>query len=361
VDLVKLLAVGDISLRSKNGNNPFKKVKRAFKEKDILFGNLETVLSNKGKEVEKAVPLHTSPYKVKYLKDASFDIFNLANNHLLDLGIEGFNENLEVLSRNGIKFIGVANQRFNNSYSVVEKSGVKLGFLGYCESGFRDYKNNIFINKIDEKTITNDIGRIKRECDVVIVSLHWGIEKVFYPSPKQIELAHRLIDNGADIILGHHPHVSQGIETYKNGIIAYSLGNFQFQFDPNECSGIKNKRTNQTIILSLIISKNGLQNYNIIPVKIDECLLPTLVSQNEGREILQFISNVSKPINNKEMSEPRWFEEISEEYLSGSIKSWIFRIKKYGIKHFLKFCKWLISPFVIRCYIGLLKQKLRRI
>ena len=82
MNLVKLLAVGDIFLQSKNGNNSFEKVKRVFKEKDILFGNLESVLSNKGKEAEKAVPLHTSPDKVKYIKDASFDVLNLANNHI---------------------------------------------------------------------------------------------------------------------------------------------------------------------------------------------------------------------------------------------------------------------------------------
>lgn len=136
MSIVNLMAVGDIFLQSKNGNDPFEKIKRVFKEKDILFGNLETALSNKGKEVEKAVPLHTSPDEVKYLKDTSFDILNLANNHVFDLGIDGFNETLEVLSRNDIQFIGVANQKFNSSYLIVKKRGIKLGFLGYCESGF---------------------------------------------------------------------------------------------------------------------------------------------------------------------------------------------------------------------------------
>ncbi|NQU99418.1 MAG: CapA family protein [Parcubacteria group bacterium] len=355
--LIKLLAVGDIYLQSKKGNNPFEEVKGVFREKDILFGNLETVLSNKGKEVDKAVPLHTSPDKVKYLKDASFDVFNLANNHILDLGIEGFNETLEILSWNDIQFIGVNNQKFSNRYLIIEKKGLKIGFLGFCESGFRDYKNNIIINKIDEKTITNDIERIKEKCDVVIISLHWGFDNVLYPSPKQIELAHRIIKSGGNIILGHHSHVVQGIEEYKGGLIAYSLGNFQFF---NSSIKKEEKRNDYSIVLSMSINKNGLMDYDLIPVKINENFTPYLISQYESKKVIDSILEISKPIVSKEISEARWFKEISEEYLLGNIKSWIFRIKKYGFKHFLEFCKWLVSPFVIRCYIGLLKQIIKR-
>jgi len=128
---LKLIAVGDICLKTKNNMHPFKNVKQAYKYKDILFGNLETVLSNRGKEVEKAVLLHASPKKVEYLKDAEFDILNVANNHIMDLGLEGFNDTLEVLNRNDLKFVGAGNQKFNHSYAIVERKGIKLGFLGY--------------------------------------------------------------------------------------------------------------------------------------------------------------------------------------------------------------------------------------
>ena len=96
------------------------------------------------------------------------------------------------------------------------------------------------------------------------MSLHWGIEKAFYPSPKQVALAHKLIDSGATIILGHHPHVIQGIENYKSGLIAYSLGNFQFAFDPKECSNENNKRTNQSFILKVRINKQEIESYDIV-------------------------------------------------------------------------------------------------
>jgi len=147
---VRLLAVGDIFLKTKNNVHPFGNMNSVFRNKDILFGNLETVLSNRGKEVEKAILLHASPEKVEYLKDAGFDILNVANNHIMDLGLEGFNDTLEVLNRNDLKFIGAGNRKFNNSYAFVESKGIKLGFLGYYEGGFKNSKKGIFINRVNE-------------------------------------------------------------------------------------------------------------------------------------------------------------------------------------------------------------------
>ena len=348
---LKLIAVGDICLKTKNNIPPFENVKKAFRDKDILFGNLETVLSNRGKEVEKAISLHASPDKVKYLKAAGFDILNVANNHIMDLGWEGFNDTLEVLNRNNLKFIGAGNQKFNNSYALVERKGIKLGFLGYYSGGFGDIKKGVFINRINDD-IYRDIKNLKLKCDVVIVSLHWGIENVFYPSPKQIKLARNLIDAGSSLILGHHPHVVQGIERYKNGLIVYSLGNFQFIAD--------RKKNRSSVILTAKINKNGIEDYNIIPVKIDENFIPCVMNNQDTQEMLSFIDKISLPIIEERLNEKRWFEEISREHLVGNMKSWIVRIKKYGIKHLLQCIKWLISPFTVKCYLGLLRQRLRK-
>jgi hypothetical protein len=357
---MKLLAVGDISLIWRNDYDPFKYIKPILSEKDILFGNLETVLSVSGKKAEKAVLVNTDPGNIIYIKDSGFDIVNLANNHILDLGVEGFNNTLDVLNSNKIKFIGVGSNKYTNKYPVIEKNDIRLGFLGYYSSGFVDTKNNIFINEINEKKIASDIQKIKENCDVVIVSLHWGVEKVFYPSPKQIFFAHNLIEIGANVVLGHHPHVLQGIEEYKDGIIIYSLGNFQFVYDKQECHGKDSKRTNQTIVLSLDINKKGVEHYDIIPVKINDHYCPILPDVSEEKEILEFIYKISKPIKNGEINKKFWFEEISAEYIFGNYKSWIIRVRRYGIKHFMKFLKWLVSPFNIRCYIGFMRRKLKR-
>ena len=349
---LRLIAVGDICLKTKNNMHPFENVKSAFRDKDILFGNLETVLSNQGKEVEKAVLLHASPEKVEYLKDAGFDILNVANNHIMDLGWGGFNDTLEVLNRNDLKFIGAGNQKFNHSYTIVERKGIKLGFLGYYEGGFKNFKKGVFIDRVNENEISAGIKHLKSKCDVVIVSLHWGIENIFYPSPKQIKLARNLIDAGSSLVLGHHPHIVQGIERYKNGLIVYSLGNFQFIAD--------REKNRSSVILTVRINKNGIEDYKIIPVKIDENLIPCVMNNQNTQEMLSFINKISLPIIEERLNEKRWFEEISREHLVGNMKSWIVRIKKYGIKHLLQCIKWLISPFTVNCYLGLLRQRLKK-
>jgi poly-gamma-glutamate synthesis protein (capsule biosynthesis protein) len=345
---LKVMAVGDISLQTRNNKHPFENVKEVFKSKDILFGNLETVLSHEGKKAKKAVLLYSSPKNVKYLKDVDFDALNAANNHILDLGVEGFRETLDMLDKNRLKFIGANNDKSNSNHLILKRNGVKLGFLGYTIGRFK-VPEGISINKLKEKKIIADIEAIKDKCDFVIVSLHWGTENVFYPSPKQIGLAHDLIDHGATLILGHHPHVIQGIEEYKNGLIAYSLGNFQF--DPI----VSQSKTNKSIVLCMDFGEETIKNYEIIPVAINRDFLPTVVKGQAKNEMLRFISEISKRVSNGEVTSKWWFEEIAGEYLSGNMRSYVIRIKRYGVMPIIECGIWLITPFCIRCYLGIVR------
>ncbi|MHA1341274.1 MAG: CapA family protein [Promethearchaeota archaeon] len=346
---LKLLAVGDISLNVKNNEDPFKSVNHLFKEKDILFANLETVITNYDiPREQKLIYLRTSKENVVYLKNNKFDIINIANNHILDYGPKGFNDTLEVLNQNGILFIGAGNHKFNQPQIIIGKKDIKVGFLGYKEGRFNNTNNYIFINTICEKKIIFDIKKIKSKCDIVVISLHWGIENVFFPSPLQIKLAKKLIDAGAFLILGHHPHIVQGIEKYKNGLIVYSLGNFQFLSYKE-----KNKKS---IILSVKINKYGIVDFEIIPVKINEEFKPFIMNKEESNKMLSFINAISQPILKGEITKNWWFGQIAREYITFNTQFWITRIKKYGIKHFLKFIEWLISPFNLQCYLALLKN-----
>jgi len=357
---VTLMAVGDISLQTKHNKPPFDLIKAAFVEKDVLFGNLETSLSSRGRPAEKAVVLNTLPDKALYLKEAGFDVLNVANNHIMDMGPDGVHETLKVLDQHDLFFIGVRTNFFDQSWVAIEKRGIRLGFLGYY-AGRDSLKGGIWINRIHLPQIIRDIEFLRHKCDFIVVSLHWGIEKAFYPSPKQVALAHKLIDSGATIILGHHPHVIQGIERYKNGLIAYSLGNFQFEFDPEECSGRRNKRTNQSFILSIELSKDGLEGYDIIPIMINEDFVPYIPIVEKQEEIRHFLSEISKPLERGVLTERWWFEQIAWEYLSGNMKSFIVRIKSYGFMHFLQCIRWLLSPFCLRCYAAIIRRGIKRI
>lgn len=347
---LRLMAVGDISLQMRKHEYPFKNVKEVFDNKDVLFGNLETVLSTQGVNAKKSVVLQSHPKNIGYLKDAKFDVLNFANNHVLDLGVEGFKNTLDILKKNNFDVIGANDNEYAPQYLLLERNEVKLGFLGYTIGRFKVPKG-IAINKIDDKNILADIEHIKNKCDFIIVSLHWGTENVFYPSPKQIDLAHSLIDHGATLILGHHPHVIQGIEKYNDGLIAYSLGNFQF--DPK----LSQSKTNESIILNVNFDKNGIKDYDITPVIINDDFSPVLIEGEVKEKILNFVSKISLPISKGEITNKWWFEEIGGEYLSGNMNSYVTRIKRYGLMPLLECCVWLIMPFCIRCYAGILRRK----
>jgi poly-gamma-glutamate capsule biosynthesis protein CapA/YwtB (metallophosphatase superfamily) len=348
---IKLLSVGDITLQTKDDKDPFENVLHIFEKKDILFGNLETVLSDTGEKAKKSVVLCSSPNTVKYLKDVNFDVLNIANNHILDLGTEGFKNTVDSLNDNNLNYIGADNDKSKSKSLILEKNGLKLGFLGYTIGRFKE-TNTISPSKLNEKEIILDITSLKDKCDFVVVSLHWGTENVFYPSPKQVDLAHRLVDAGATLILGHHPHVIQGIEKYNNGLIAYSLGNFQFD------TKLSQSKTNDSIILSVDFDENGIKNHEVIPVVIDDDFLPKVAEDAVKKNILNFISDISQPLVNKEITNKWWFEEIGEEYLIGNLNSYVTRIKKYGLMPFLECCVWLITPFCLKCYAGLIRRNI---
>lgn len=349
---VSLIAVGDIFLKTKNVNDdPFRYIK-SFLNKDFIFGNLEVVLSNKGVRIQKRVVLKTYPDRVNYLINAGFNIVNIANNHILDYGVEGYKDTLDILDKKEICYIGTPKQT-KYPYKVVEKNGVKIGFLGYSGGDGR------YISKIDEKEIIKDINNLKGYADIIIISLHWGVEYFFYPMPDQQKLARNLIEAGADIILGHHPHVVQGIEKYQKGIAIYSLGNFQFGIELAKDF----ERTNESFIIEFELSKRGVENYKIIPIKINENYQPIELAGKEKEDFLCFIETISKPLPRNEISENKWFEEYSKIYIKNfklSIGACIFKIKNYGIKHLLYFIIWLISPFCIKCYIGIIRSEFKK-
>lgn len=351
--MIKLLAVGDIFLKTKNNQNPFEDVKKVFKEKDILFGNLETVLSEKGKKAEKFALISTSPDKVKFLNELNFDVLNLANNHILDRDFDGLKDTINTLNHNCLNYIGI-NKNNENQKLLIERNGIKFGFIGYAE-GESYSRKDISISKIDEDKILADIEVLKNKCDLIVVSLHWGIENVFYPSPEQITLSHKIIDGGATLILGHHPHIIQGLEKYKNGLIIYSLGNFNFD------QKLSKSKTNKSIILSVNLSKIGIVDYETIPIEINENFIPNLIEGDNKQEILDILSCISKPITENKITENWWFEQIGKEYLTSNWDSFMKRIKNYGIKHLIALIYWLISPFCIKCYFGILRSTIKKL
>jgi len=349
--MLELIAVGDISLASPEGCDPFEGVARYLRAGDIVFGNLETSLCDPGAETEKEIVLRASPGMAAYLHQAGFTILSVANNHALDLGPAGLSQTLATLLQHDIRFVGAGSRLSARQQEIVERKGLAVGFLGYYEAGRTYSLYHDFVHCIDGDAILKQLQSLRQQCSAAVVSLHWGIEYAHYPSPAQIELAHALIERGATLVLGHHPLVVQGIERYKSGLIAYSLGSFQFK--------PKREEARRSFILRIGIGAQGVERYKLIPVRIDEENRPRMVRSEARRETLRFVEQLSEPVRQGRVTERWWFEQASGVYLRRNLQAWVARIRKYGLRHLIQFLGWLTSRFTIKCYLGVLRSQVR--
>lgn len=194
---------------------------------DLSVANLEGVLSDRDLEnmFQKQFSFKGASEYANILRAASIESVNLANNHTRDYGTEGFQDTKESLKHAEIMYFGEGILR------IAEIKGKKFGF-----SGHRGWSKHI------KQSIKKDIARLKEMgAEVVIFSFHWGNEREHIPNELQSEIAYFSIDNGADLIIGHHPHVLQGIQEYKGKKIVYSLGNFIY-------GGAKNPQDKDSMI-----------------------------------------------------------------------------------------------------------------
>ncbi|WP_292729699.1 CapA family protein [Methanoculleus sp.] len=350
---VRLRAVGDVLLWIRNDKKPFALIQDELRQKDLLFGNLETVLSESGTESRKRWVNTTPPEAGEYLKDAGFDILSVANNHTLDRGREGFEKTLEGLETRGIAYIGGARGDDPPGGLVVERNGIRLGFLGYTSGRFRS-PPGVTVSKLKRKAIINDIRALKDRCDHIVVSLHWGIENTYYPSPGQVRLAHALIDAGAALVLGHHSHTIQGLERYNNGLIAYSLGNFQFDTE------IFKEEINSTMILSVDFDRHGIRDYAVTPCVINSDFQPEVAEGRTREKVQHWIGKCSNRVQNGEVNRQWWFEQIGEDYLTYNLESYRYRIRQHGLAPLVECGVWLVTPFCLNCYAGLIRRRLRQ-
>ena len=233
---VTLAAVGDVmldrsvgaSINQKGCAHIIEAVASELKRADITFGNLECPLSTvRPHSPQENLVFRADPKTVKVLALGGFDIVSLANNHTLNAGRAGLLQTLTHLEEAGIAYVGAAADKAEGSRPVfIEVDRLKVGFLAYTDLSFAHGS----YSKIDEDLgrLQTQIAQAKNKCDLLVVSYHWGTEYHGRPSQRQVKVAHATIDAGADVILGHHPHVLQGVEIYRRCPILYSLGNFIF-------------------------------------------------------------------------------------------------------------------------------------
>ena len=300
---VRLLAVGDVMLgryiakvmNSRGADYPFQEVAANLKRGDIVFGNLEAVVCDDGLAPvfpDKPFNFHASPSAAKALKTAGFHVMSLANNHAMDYGPEALAETRRLLEENGIIAFGAGEDIAAARTSVIiTAKGVRFAFLGYGVAHSRRVyarRSGPGIAPIEINMIRKDIEAIRGKVDVLVVSLHWGKEYDTIPSQKQRQEAHQIIDWGADLILGHHPHVMQGIETYKGKVIAYSLGNFVFDQ--------KKDGADWSIMLACTFRGKELHSVETIPHGRFRSYFPKVAEGELKKQLLEKLKTRSLPL-----------------------------------------------------------------
>lgn len=254
---------------------PFARVAHHFLGADVALVNLEGPLTERTDRIPKNFNFRAHPRMVEALVAGGITAVNLANNHSMDFGLEGLRETQRALAGAGLASFGAGQDEASaREGALIERRELRVGLLGYAYLG---------PNPLDPPTIwaagrrpgaaghprdltgvlrmvAEDVARLRARADVLVVSFHWGTEGRHYPEEYQVALGRRAIDEGAQVVLGHHPHVLQGIEAYRNGIIAYSLGNFVFggHWDP---------RDKDAIILKVVVAPEGVQGVEIVPIR----------------------------------------------------------------------------------------------
>ena len=231
-DIMLSRGVGRIMEKKNDWQYPFLEIKDNLAEADLLVGNLEGPISSRGVKVGSIYSFRADPRAVLGLTGAGFDILSLANNHIWDYGRDAFGETLDILRNNRIDYIG-AGIDYTEAHQPLVRAvrGTKIAFLAYTDLvpvGITRETAKPAVAFLDLKQIILDIEQAKNLADLVAVSFHWGNEYETKHNQQQEVMAHAVIDAGADLVIGHHPHVAQEVEKYKDGYIAYSLGNFIF-------------------------------------------------------------------------------------------------------------------------------------
>jgi len=234
-------AVGDIMLAGRWANHikakgyayPFETVKGELAAADINLANLESPLGKGGREyTAKKFRFRGAPEIAKALADAGFDVVTLANNHIMDFGAGALSETLASLDKADVAWTGAGRNMSEARQAVMfEIKGKKVAFLGYSLTQPTEFfagPRRPGTAPGYEQYFVPDISAARKEADYVIVSFHWGKEGSGKVQAYQRAAARKAILAGADAVIGHHPHVLQGVERFRNGIIFYSLGNFAF-------------------------------------------------------------------------------------------------------------------------------------
>ena len=264
----------------------FSNVLSVLGQDDLTIANLETTFTTATKKAEKTYRFKGDPSYVKILEEGSIESVNIANNHMFDYLQRGYDDTVAALEASEVAYFGY------EVFRILEIKGIRIGLAGF-HIGSGDWSGK-------KSAITKAITQLQESADLLVFSFHWGIEGNYTPTKAQTSLARFCIDNGVDLVLGHHPHVLQGVESYNGRSAAYSLGNFCF-------GGNRNPKDKDTMIFQQRFEFDAqkelvqVHEHTIIPVSLSSVsnrndYRPTVLEGDAAERVLAKIEKISADI-----------------------------------------------------------------
>lgn len=277
---VELTIVGDVMVAETpgelivGGKDPLANVAKYLHPRRLRIANLECVIATTGKALEKPFTFRADPRTIPYLQ-RFFDGVSLANNHSGDFGKDAFAEQLQLLDAAKLPYFGGGRDlAAAHRPWILERNGLRIALLAYAEFKPRSFEASANRPGIawsgEDEQVLRDIrdAREKHHADIVIPFMHWGWEDEGYASERQRVFARQMIDAGASMIVGAHPHVTQGADSYRGKPIVYSLGNFLF-------NGFDTEATLTGWLLEARLDKQGVRSWRTRVVKLNADGVPT--------------------------------------------------------------------------------------
>lgn len=306
-DVHTIVAVGDIMLSGKaesvlavkGYDYPFRNTKLAalISSADVAFANLEYPVTARGEQFEqKKYTFKGKPESLTAVRQAGFRLLSLANNHTMDFGPDGLQSTLRYCNQRKLVAAGAGMDLSEARHlRIVKRNGVRFGLLAYsltypkefwatADTAGTCYGNRSFLEE--------DIPRATPQVDILIVSFHWGEELNPVPKPYQIALGRLAVDLGASVVVGHHPHVPQPIEIYKDTPIIYSLGNYAF--------GSYSTNTPISFVAEILFSDNKAVQVNLHPIIVNNGEVnfqPRPATGKIREEIIAYLQAISAPFH----------------------------------------------------------------
>ncbi len=332
---ISVIFVGDIML-SRDVNDrmrayndyfyPFLELEGFLNNADLTFGNLESPILYGNYVPVNSFSFDAHPETAKSMAKAGFDVLSMANNHAGNMGQAGFLKSFEKINENGMYYTGAAKKRsdLDQQGVITEVEGIKIGWLAYAYGPSHygtdgDYPGMALM---DIEKMKKDVERLKKETNHVFVSMHAGTEYTENISGQQRDFAQAAIDQGASMVIGHHPHVVQRVERYNDGFIMFSLGNFIFD-------QMWSQNTRRGLATKIYLDKENINRFEYYPIKIFDYSQPRLAEENDKQNIynrLRTELNLEKAVfvnDNKikftEIATQGLAEQIEEKVLTADL------------------------------------------